>query len=539
MRPAASTRNDDAPKPAHMPLGNLATLFFFHCWLSILPASSVAYAGIHWSITALVNTPFLALLSVAATLIVAYVVLVLSAWIFARAAVAIVCKGRPVLDGKYESNYASKEWRDFAMRHLVKKFSMWLFQHHVPRWLYRLYVSSFIKMGKHVEIPEWIAMENAEIGDNTVFARQGVFASHVIDGKVITIKTVKIGKNCIVDSEDEERRICIMPGSVVEDDVIIKPGTMASKDSVLKAGGIYQGDTVVERIGNTSDMSKDELDAYRKAVRKKRKIKSSMVRDWSTFSSPWPRMLYRVADVLGYAIAFIMIAAFFVWIFPALVSYLGIIGHIISILLLPALLVFAYGFYLFIPLVVVAKSVHHYDKRIPTLSDDPGSIVVIDDPAIIDTWRKCKWLKWQAVDRVNQSLFLDTSTLVYQRIGKNNVALRTVLYNAKLDTDYVTVGDNTVLSFGCHIYAYKIDNNDGKTRLTLKRTIVGKNCILGSAIIHAGARIGDDVVLAYHTVVPEDAILESGKTYAGNPAIEFAKFLELRKKLKENSRNDA
>nr|MDO8085276.1 hypothetical protein [Candidatus Sigynarchaeum springense] len=490
------------------------------------------------SIETLSGTPVLVILSIASSLIVGYVILIAASWLFARVAVFVLCKGKAVPEGRFASNQTSEEWRNFSLRHLMKKFSMWLFQHHAPHWLYRRYVGSFIKMGKHVEIPEWIAMENAEIGDNTVFARQAVFASHVIDGKVITIKTVKIGKNCIVDSDDEKRRICILPGSTIEDDVMIKPGTMVPKDTILKSGGIYQGDTVIERVGNTADLSQEEIDAYRKAVRKKRSLKSAMIVDWSSFTSPWPRAIYKAADLLGYAVAFVIIAMFFAWMCPAIISSLGMIGHAINILFLPALLVFGYGLYLYVPLPVIAKCVHHYDKVVPKLPDDIAASVTIDDPAIIESWRKCKWLKWQAVNRVNRSLFLDTSMLVYQRIGRNDVALKTVLYNAKVDTDYVTIGDNTVLSFGCHIYAYNLSKEADKERLVLKRTIVGKNCILGSAIIHAGARIGDNVVLGFHTVVPEDAILESGKTYAGNPAIEFKKFLELRKKLKEHPQTE-
>jgi acetyltransferase-like isoleucine patch superfamily enzyme len=537
MNQAADDRTKGEIKPAEMPLGNMVLYFFLSSWLSIIPASTVAYFWIRWSIDVFSAVPGLALLSITACLVSAYIVLILGTWLVSKAGVAFVCKGKPVPDGKFVNTFSDPELRKFTMRHVAKKFSMWFFQHHVPHWLHRLYIRSFIKMGKHVETPEWVAMENAEIGDNTVFARQTVFSSHVIDGKILTVKTVKIGKNCIVDAEDETKRVCIMPGSLVEDNVIIKPGTYISKDTVLKAGGIYQGDIVVERIGNISDMSPDEIESYRKAVRKKRVMKSAMLTDWSSFTSPWPRLIYKAADILGYANALAFLAIFWVWVFPALVSSLGIIGHAINIALFPALLFAAYGFYVFVPLPIIAKCVHHYDKVVPKLADDPAASIEIDDPAIIETWRKCKWLKWQAVDRVNQSLFLDTSMLIYQRIGKNEVAFKTVLYNAKLDTDYIAVGDNTLLSFGCHIYAYKLVNHEGKTRLVLKRTIIGKNCILGSAIIYAGARIGDDVVLGFHTVVPEDAILESGKTYAGNPAVEFTQFLELRKKLKGSTRS--
>jgi len=503
-------------------------------WASIMPASTFFYVFCLSFWDFMLHDILSACVLIAIGLVAGYFILVLASWTIAKISVALVCKGKPIPEGKFATDYSSPEWRDFSMRHVSKKFSMWLFQHHVPHSLYRKYVGSFIKIGKHVELPEYVAMEWAEIGDNTVFARQTVFASHVIDGKVMILKHSKIGKNCIVDADDETKRVVIMPSVTIEDDVIIKPGSYVSKDSVLKSGGIYKGDTFLERVGNVSDLSKAELDAYRKEVRKKRELKSRMIEDWSAFKSGWPRFIVFLANVVGYTCALALVCLFLLLMTPWLVTILGVFGHLISIVLLPLLLFLAYGFYVYFPLIIIFKGVKHYGKNIPKLADDPKSQEVIDDPALIESWRKCKWLKWRAIDRVNQSLFLDTSMIIYQHIGKNDVAFKTVLYVSKLDTDNVTIGDNTILSFGCHIYAYKLENG-AHPRLILKKTSVGRNCIIGSSIIEAGAKIGDDVVLGYHTGVPEDAILESGKTYAGNPAIEFNKFLELRRQLKDSS----
>ncbi|HME52689.1 MAG TPA: hypothetical protein VKM55_10760 [Candidatus Lokiarchaeia archaeon] len=528
--------NPDAEKTSEikspdLPIGAYILNFFVSCYLSILPASIIAYIFLFVIVPAIQMQPWLLVLASVVVLVISYFILLLAAWGCTKVGIHVICKGRTFVEGTFSTDTNVLEYRDFSMRHVARKFSMWLFQKHVPRWLYRKYVGSFIKLGKHVELPEWTAMEGAEVGDNTVFARQTFLSSHYINGKTITIKKVVVGNNCIIDSEDETRRAGVGPGDIAEDNVIIRPGTWIPKDTVLQEGGIYQGDGFVERVGNVQDLAAKDIDDLRKAVRKKNKIKSRMVDEWASFYSRFPRIVLVICNVFGLVIGGGIIAAFTFLAMPALIAALGIFGHVLNIILFPALLFLAYGVHLYIPMPVFFAGIKHYQKKLPVLADDQESLE-ITDPAMIETWKCCKWLKWQAIDRVNRSLFCDTSMIIYQRIGKNNVAFKTVLYVAKIDTDNVSIGDNTLLSFDCHVYAYELTDNPLK--LVLKRTSIGSNCVLAASIIKAGARIGNDVVLAGHTVVPGDANLEDGKLYAGNPAMEWSAFKEMRKHLKNN-----
>ncbi len=515
-----------------MSLGPLVSIFLCSTWISLLPATSTVYVFffiVNPLPLLLSSNPWSGIGIIVIGLGIGYMVLVAATWSVAVAGLRLVTHGKPVTESVFANYYSSPEWKAFSLRHVVKKFSMWFFQKNAPRWLYRKYVGSFIKMGKNVEIPEWTPMECAEIGDNTVFARQVILTSHLIDGEKITLKEVKVGKNCIIDSQDETTRTGISCGVVVEDNVIVKPGTFVPKDVVLKEGGIYQGDVVVERVGNVSDLTPRELNAYRKEVRAKRELKSRMLDEWGAFKARKPRILVASAKIAGFLVAAGMVILFLAYAMPALVAWLGVAGHVMNLLLLPFVTFIAIALFVFIPVVLIVLGARRYERGLPVLPDEDGATVEISDHDTIETWRACKWLKWQAVNRVNESLFLDTSMLVYQHIGKNNVAFKTVLYVSRTDTDYVTIGDNTVISFGAHIYAYTM--RDG--RLVLKRTAIGNNCVLASSIIGAGARIGDNVTLGCHTVVPEDTVLESGKVYAGNPAMEFEKFLEARRMLKK------
>lgn len=528
-------------KSDQIPLTAFIKYFLLSSYVSIIPAVATGYFFfLYWNPIKMAMTGqwLGCVIALVVGGLATYAMLVAGAWVVAKAGVRIVTKGKPILEGTFENSYTSKEWRDFSMRHVAKKFSMWLFQHRVPRWLYRKYVGSFIKLGKHCEIPEWIAMELGEIGDNTVCAQQGFVSSHFIDGPTIFVKKVTVGKNCIIDSQDETCRTGIGPGAVVEDNVIVRPGTLVPKNMVLKEGGIYQGETVVERVGNVSDLSDAELKALRDSVRKKRKMKSRMIDEWSSFHSRLPRVVLFAANLFGLVVGLGIVATYVYFSIPAIISafaWFEPLGHVLNILILTGVVFISYGIHVYIPMPVFFSGIKHYRKVIPEIENEPGATLEITDPAIIESWKCMKWLKWQAIDRVNRSLFLDTSNVIYQHIGRNNVAFATVLYVAKVDTDYVTIGDNTLLSFGGHIYAYTL--SDDPPRLVIKPTTIGCNCVLATSIINAGARIGDGVLLGLHSVVPEDCVLESGKTYAGNPALEWEEFKAMRKELKSKNQD--
>ena len=539
MTPNSNNPEEDSENdPLNTEIQSFAILFLISTYLSIMLASSFGYILYQLLWPYFSNQGLFALLIILVIdVFLSYLVLVFGSWAVAKIMLYIITKGKPIKTGTFENSYESNDWKQFGLRHIVKKFSMWLFHNHIPRWLYRKYVGSFITIGKNVEIPEWVPMECAEIGDNTVFARQVILTSHLIDGNKINLKPVKVGKNCIIDSKDEQTRVGISCDVVIEDNVIVKPGTFVPKGTILKSGGIYQGDSVIERVGEVSDLSSKELAAYRKEVRQKRTLKSRMIDDWSSFSAKLPRVLVKLSRIIGIVTGLGIIAVYLLYAMDCLVNALGIFGHILNLLFLPVIFIIAYGISVYgsIPLIFLAFK--RYARDLPKLSEDPGAELVITDAAMIERWKIVKWLKWKAVEFVNESLFPDTSMLVFQRIGDNDVAFRTVLYVSKIDPDYVSIGDNTLLSFGCHVYAYRLEEGQN-FKLTIKRTSIGSNCILASSQIMAGAEIGDNVVLGCHTVVPEDAKLDSNHTYVGNPALEIKKFLEKRKELKKTRENN-
>jgi len=532
-----------------IPLRGSILQFLLICYLSILPSTTTGYLLIKlfdpYFALMLAGSWLAWILTILVSMCISLVVLYLWSWLQAKLSIGLVMGFKEIPEGRFKKSLYDKAFQQFSKRHLVKKFSIWLYKFHSPRWLYRKYAGTFIKIGKHVELPEWFPMEKCEIGDNTVIARQIVIGSHVVEGDYVMVKGVKIGKNCIIDSGDEMHRTCVGPGSIIEDNVIVKVGTTILKDNTLKAGGIYEEKPVVHRAGEVSNLSSLEIERWREEVLSKHELKSRMLDEWASFTSTWPRVVDKCASLIGYLTGIGIILAWWFNVTMPLDGFMPPLGPVLNIILLPAIFFVGYGFNVFIPLGIVYPPAKHLQKSIPALeelegkggdgiaNDEPVNAITITDPAIIEKWKCCKWLKWRIVDRILKSLFPDVSTFIYPLIGRGNkIALKATFTEAQVDTDYVTIGENTLLSVGTHVYAYSLTSNP-KPQLVIKRTSIGRNCVIAPSNIMAGARIGDNVMLGIHSVVPEDTHLESNQMYAGNPAVDIKTFIAAKKQAKQ------
>ncbi|MBN2150036.1 MAG: hypothetical protein JW839_01195 [Candidatus Lokiarchaeota archaeon] len=503
------------------PVSTFIVQFLLNCWISTFPATTAGYVFFYffdparaYALTCdLVYPTILVLIG----LLLMYAALLAGAWAFSAVCVFRLTSGKPIPEGTFPKDINDPRFKNFTNRHLVKAFSMWLFAKHAPRRLYNRYVGSFIKLGKNVKLPKWGAMEEAEVGDGTVFAEETVFSSHVVLKDKVFFKKPTIGRNCIIDANDNDSVVCLLPGCVLEDNVVVKPGTLVAINQVLKEGGIYQGKFKCERVGNVNDIPPEELARYRQSVSKKRGINSCMVDDWSRFSSKFPRFLKRFGILVGTCGSCAVIAAWLAFIVPGINYLLGFFGHVINVLLLPCLFIIAYGVHIYLPLGMFFVGIKHYAKTVPKLPAGANASIDITDPEIIENWRKMKWLKWQVIERVTESLFKDTTAFIYGKIGDNGIAFDAFIQYAKVDPDYVSIGGNTIVSFESHIYGYKLVETP-ELRLTFKRTVIGKGCVMGGVTVEAGAKVSDDVMLVIFTVVPDGAVLESGKVYFGDPA---------------------
>lgn len=102
--------------------------------------------------------------------------------------------------------------------------------------------------------------------------------------------------------------------------------------------------------------------------------------------------------------------------------------------------------------------------------------------------------------------------LLGMHIGEN-----TLVGGVVKDPCVTSFGSNTTMGEYAIIYGHIHDYSRGT--ITIRRVHIGDNCIIGAgAIIMPGVTIQDNVIVAAGAVVPQNKILESGKTYAGIPA---------------------
>ncbi|KAA0003317.1 MAG: hypothetical protein FE044_01725 [Thermoplasmata archaeon] len=104
--------------------------------------------------------------------------------------------------------------------------------------------------------------------------------------------------------------------------------------------------------------------------------------------------------------------------------------------------------------------------------------------------------------------------LIGAKIGRRVfLSLNEIIFDPCL----IEIGDGTMIGTRAMVLAHI-----GEEKLTLKKTKIGKNCIIGTeALIMPGVVIEDNVVIGAKSLVPKNAILKKGKIYAGIPIKEI------------------
>ncbi|KAA0008773.1 MAG: hypothetical protein FE036_01735 [Thermoplasmata archaeon] len=104
--------------------------------------------------------------------------------------------------------------------------------------------------------------------------------------------------------------------------------------------------------------------------------------------------------------------------------------------------------------------------------------------------------------------------LIGAKIGRRVfLSLNEIIFDPCL----IEIGDGTMIGTRAMVLAHI-----GEEKLTLKKTKIGKNCIIGTeALIMPGVVIEDNIAVGAKSLVPKNAILKKGKIYAGIPVKEI------------------
>jgi hypothetical protein len=94
------------------------------------------------------------------------------------------------------------------------------------------------------------------------------------------------------------------------------------------------------------------------------------------------------------------------------------------------------------------------------------------------------------------------------------------------DPDITEIGDDTIIGTGSSVIAHSLTVNHDGSRLIITSPIkIGARSVIGgSAQIHPGVQIGDDVVVEPSSYVSAFTVIGDGEVWGGNPA----RFLRMR-----------
>jgi carbonic anhydrase/acetyltransferase-like protein (isoleucine patch superfamily) len=115
--------------------------------------------------------------------------------------------------------------------------------------------------------------------------------------------------------------------------------------------------------------------------------------------------------------------------------------------------------------------------------------------------------------------------IVAFKIFGNQVPLKTPMFDAWVDTEFLQIGDGSTIGQGSVVMTSMITTEF----LIIKRVKIGKNCVIGAhSTVSPGTVIGDNVVLGALSGTTFGQVLEENFVYMGCPAAKFreSKFRE-------------
>jgi len=78
----------------------------------------------------------------------------------------------------------------------------------------------------------------------------------------------------------------------------------------------------------------------------------------------------------------------------------------------------------------------------------------------------------------------------------------------------VSIGDNSIIGYSAEVFGHMIEGD----KIYLKKTIIGKNCTIGTnSVIMSGVEIGDNTIVGAMSLVPKNKKLDANSVYVGIP----------------------
>ena len=100
------------------------------------------------------------------------------------------------------------------------------------------------------------------------------------------------------------------------------------------------------------------------------------------------------------------------------------------------------------------------------------------------------------------------------------VPMKTGLFDAWVDTEFLEIGDNCIIGQGSLVMSTMVTRDF----LIIKKIEIGDNCVIGGySVVSPGSKIPDNCVIGTHSATTVDQELEEGWVYMGVPARKYKK----------------
>lgn len=110
--------------------------------------------------------------------------------------------------------------------------------------------------------------------------------------------------------------------------------------------------------------------------------------------------------------------------------------------------------------------------------------------------------------------------IIAYKIFGVKVPMKTGLFDAWVDTEFLEIGDNCIIGQGSLVMSTMVTRDF----LIIKKIEIGDNCVIGGySVVSPGSKIPDNVVIGTHSATTVNQELEEGWVYLGVPARKYKK----------------
>ena len=394
----------------------------------------------------------------------------------------------PPKEDVFHWNNKTREYDYYFIRSFLLRYLKWKVQRSPYPWLLKStfnYVGN-CQIGKGVVIEDvYSAKEFLHIGDHA-YIGNCLLANHLWDKNLI-VKGINIENNAVISDG-----CSISPGTDIKSDSTILPLSTTKKFTKTESGSLYYG-SPIEKLKDITD-----LNSYSEPDLKKTIISTNNIYE-NRFLWLYPLLIW--LSLFPTFCVFLLSYKFF----NDLISPIGVI------LILPLVVIFYFGLFL-VCLLVISKLILVLFNILHKSKEGIFDLNRKDKDCYFFFLRKA--LKTFVFRMINY-FPVPWIKIFGFRLFNIDVSYSSGVLDSYIDSDFITIGKNTILGDGSIVMSSMIIRNS----LMLKNVILKDGCTVGAySVIAPGTIIGKNTIMGMGSCTQINQKLEDGWIYVGKPA---------------------